>query len=530
MRIGSGCIKHADGRRGQQDRRVVRGADVHADSGLTAGHGCTGICGGDNKYRVGIAAELVDGSIVLLEQVLALVGPAGNQIQRAKARALAQVVSHASDRVAASRAGAAQTQREAGIGVAKDQRAGSGAEAVGRAGVAVSKAHGSSAGRVIDAGHANGLRYAVAGAFLVGRSEGDAALAGARRVAAVVEQNRLARGLHQGVGGVGRKAQRPGSGVAGRCRVRRANLRAAGHQLVAAGIEPDAAGTGVGCGQVKRVSRLVIGADLHLERAAIPVGVAIDIVDADAAADKHRCLFGKCGGAGTCAADDWRAVGPVDRDHDVVRRAVGGCHRKRFCRAQGSATQCMQLVVVRGIGPGTIGGNTKAAVGSRRAGLCSHCAGAVNITHHQGAGRNIIAAVFGQRGTAAAAEGGRVVAARDGHRHQLRGAVGRSQRGRVGVGAVFGKLIVGVVGGIGPHTSRADAELAVAVVAGNIGLRRKQIGRAIDIGAGESAGGAERCIGLDQAGGAAAADDGRIVGPGQIHGKGSRRCVAQAAV
>ena len=178
LRVGSGCIKHADGSRRQQDRRVVGGVELDGNGRLPDSRRCGGVGGAHNKHQLRVAGQLVDGIVALLEQVFALVGPAGNQIQRAKARALAQVVSHASDRVAASRAGAAQTQREAGIGVDKGQRAIGLAEGVGCAGVAVADACGAGAGHVVDAGHCHCLRYRTDHHAVAG-SEGKAVAAAA---------------------------------------------------------------------------------------------------------------------------------------------------------------------------------------------------------------------------------------------------------------------------------------------------------------------------------------------------------------
>ena len=99
------------------------------------------------------------------------------------------------------------------------------------------------------------------------------------------------------------------------------------------------------------------------------------------------------------------------------------------------------------------------------------------------------------------------------------GAVCAGHRDAVGVGGAERKLVVCVVCGVAPGTGAVDAELAVAVAAGDIGLRHKG-GGTVDIAGAEGAAGAQCGIGLSQAGGAVAGDLGRIVGTGEVDREG----------
>ena len=117
---------------------------------------------------------------------------------------------------------------------------------------------------------------------------------------------------------------------------------------------------------------------------------------------------------------------------------------------------------------------------------------------------------FGQLGGAGAGDDGGIVGAVHGHGQHLGGAVCGGDSEGIGVVLASDKLVVCVVHDVGPGAIRGDGELAVAVAAGHVGLWHEG-GGAVDVGGVEIAGGALGCVGLSQAGGAGAGDDGGVV-------------------
>src|SRR5689334_11103745 len=99
------------------------------------------------------------------------------------------------------------------------------------------------------------------------------------------------------------------------------------------------------------------------------------------------------------------------------------------------------------------------------------------------------------------------------HGDRREGAIRTVHRKGVGVGGAGGKLVVGGVGDVGPGTTGADGELAVA--AGGVGLGDEG-GGAVDVADAQAAGGAQRSIGLGEVGDVGG-QHGGIVGAEDLH-------------
>ncbi len=211
---------------------------------------------------------------------------------------------------------------------------------------------------------------------------------------------------------------------------------------------------------------------------------------------------------GTAASDDGRIIGAKDGDGDAGGGAVATGHRKGV--RIGGASDEFIVRAAGNIGPGACRVDAEAAVGASSGGLGHKGGWAVHVADAEcaiGAEHGI---GFGEvnRG---AAQYRRIVGAKDGDGDHLRGAVGCRHRNAVGVAGAANEFIVGGIHGVGPHAGGVDAELAVAVGTGHVGLRHEGRG-AVHVGRRECAASALYGIGLGQVGGTAASDDGRIIG------------------
>src|SRR5689334_342180 len=99
------------------------------------------------------------------------------------------------------------------------------------------------------------------------------------------------------------------------------------------------------------------------------------------------------------------------------------------------------------------------------------------------------------------------------HGDRSEGAIGTAHREGVGVGGTGGELVVGGVGDVGPGTTGADGELAVA--AGGVGLGDEG-GGAVDVADAQAAGGGQRSIRLGEVGDVGGQHR-RIVGAEDLH-------------
>ena len=148
-------------------------------------------------------------------------------------------------------------------------------------------------GRIVDGHNRHDLRNGGSASVSVSCGESDAARGRAWRVAAVVEYQSLSGRLHTGVGGGAVEVEGPGCTAVQGVSIGAANLRAASHQFVARGFEPDAAAAGVDAGQDELVCCLAVGADLNFQAAAVPVGVATGIVEEQIGGEAQWCLLGE---------------------------------------------------------------------------------------------------------------------------------------------------------------------------------------------------------------------------------------------
>ena len=139
----------------------------------------------------------------------------------------------------------------------------------------------------------------------VGRGKADGAARDAGRGAGVVVHNGAGHVLHQRIGRAGVEGESPGAAVRNPGGIGRANLRAAGHQLVAAGVEPDGAATGDAGWQIERVGGFGVGRDLHDQRARTPLAAG-GVAQRHGTGHMHGRELGV--GRGASGADVWRRV------------------------------------------------------------------------------------------------------------------------------------------------------------------------------------------------------------------------------
>ena len=273
------------------------------------------------------------------------------------------------------------------------------------------------------------------------------------------------------------------------------------------GVAPDA-------GAADAEFAVTIGAG-HCGLGCKQIGGAVYVGAGERAAGRqHGVGFGQAGAAG--AADDGGVVAAGNGDGDDVRGAVGRGHGDGVgvVGAQHKFVVC----AVHDVGPDTGCADAEFAVGvvTCHIGLRHEGCRAVQVSSVQGAAGALRGVGLGQAGSAGTAEGGGVIAAGDGDGDDLGGAVGRGDGDAVGVIGAGHKFVVRRVCGVAPDAGAADAEFAVTIGAGHCGLGCKQIGGAVYVGAGERAAGRQHGVGFGQAGAAGAADDGGIIGAGDV--------------
>ena len=246
-------------------------------------------------------------------------------------------------------------------------------------------------------------------------------------------------------------------------------------------------------------------------------GIALVRTGGDCRTDSG-CVVGAVDDDGGSLADQ-SALGVFDLvgEHDglalshcqAVESPIGGVYRQGVaCQAQTRWQVCTVMA-----GGHAVDCVAEALRGQRRGFSRIHIAG----TLQQIQGVEGIALV--RTGGDCRTDGGHVVGAGDGDCNQLRGAVRAGDCDAVDVGLAVHELVVSAVHGVGPHAGAVDAEFAVTVAAGHMGLCGHG-GWAVHVADRQGAGGHECLIALAQAGCADTANQGGIIDACQIEDQG----------
>ena len=307
---------------------------------------------------------------------------------------------------------------------------------------------------------------------------------------------------------------------------RRAVGRRHGHKLMKYIADVERLDRGVRI--VERVAPRASGIDG--EAAVVPRNIALrhegcGAVDVGCGKGAGRCRNGILGhGARRRARDDGRVVSAVDRDVDLLCRAVGGRDRHQLVQDV-AHVQCLNrsVGVVERVAPRARCIDREAAVARRDVALRHEGRRAVDVGGRKAAGRRRDG-ILGNRARRGAGDRGRIVGAVDGDIDLPRRAVGRRHGHQLVQHIADTEGLdrgAGVVERIAPGAGGIDGEGAMA--RHDVALRHEG-GRAVGVGRGKGAG--RRCSGILGDGTRRGAGDHRgIVGAVDRHVDLPRRAV-----